>query len=80
VACLRGRARSVLDGIVEIDSVSFTELKSELELCFGEGYSAQSYYFQFTNRRQKFGEDFVTLGTDLEAVRIFWSGLSLTDI
>jgi len=39
-ACLRGRARSVLDGIAEIGSVTFTELKSKLELRFGEGHSA----------------------------------------
>jgi len=57
-------ARSILDGIAEISSVTFTELKSKLELQFG--HSAQSYYFQFTNRRQKFGKDFVTLGTDLK--------------
>jgi len=77
-ACLRGRARSVLDGITEIGSVTFTELKSKLELRFGEGHSAQSYYFQFTNRRQKFGEDFVTLGTDLERlVRLAYPECSL---
>jgi len=57
---------SFLDRIAEIGSVTFMELKLKLELLFGEGHSAQSYYFQFTNRRQKFGEDFVTFGTDLE--------------
>jgi len=77
-ACLRGKARSVLDGIAEIGSVTFSELKSKLELRFGEGHSAQSYYFQFTNRRQKFGEDFVTLGTDLERlVRLAYPECSL---
>jgi len=77
-ACLRGRARSVLDGIAEIGSVTFTELKSKLELRFGEGHSAQSCYFQFTNRRQKFGEDFVTLGTDLKRlVRLAYPECSL---
>jgi len=75
-ACLRGRARSVLDGIAEIGSVTFTELK--LELRFGEEHSAEFYYFQFTNRRQKFGEDFVTLGTDLERlVRLAYPECSL---
>jgi len=39
-ACLRGRARSVLDGIAQIDSVLFTELKSKLELRFREEHSA----------------------------------------
>jgi len=62
-ACLQGRTRFVLDGIAEIGSVTFTELKSKLELRFGKEHSAQSNYFQFTNRRQKFGEDFVTLGS-----------------
>jgi len=77
-ACLRGRARFILDGIAEIGSVTFTELKSKLELRFGEGHSAQSYYFQFINRRQKFGEDFVTLGTDLERlVRLAYPECSL---
>jgi len=75
---LRGRARSVLDEIAKIGSVTFTELKSKLELRFGEGHSAQSYYFQFTNRRQKFGEEFVTLGTDLERlVRLAYPECSL---
>jgi len=64
--------------IAEIGSVSFTELKSKLKLWFGEGHSAQSYYFQFTNRRQKFGEDFVILGTDLERlVRLAYPECSL---
>jgi len=79
-ACLRGRAHSILDGIAEIGSVTFTELKSKLELRFGVRSSVQSYYFQFTNRRQKFGriEDFVTLGTDLERlVRLAYPECSL---
>lgn len=33
---------------------------------FGESHLAQTYYSQFTNRRQKFGEDEVTLGSDIE--------------
>jgi len=75
---VRGRARSVLDGIAEIGLVTFTELKSKLESRFREGHSAQSYYFQFTNRRQKFGEDFVTLGTDLKRlVRLAYFECSL---
>jgi len=77
-ACLRGKTHSILDGIAEIDSVSFTELKSKLELRFGEGHSAQSYYFQFTNRRQKFGENFVILVTDLKRlVRLAYPECSL---
>jgi len=37
-----------------------------LELRFGETHSLQNYYSQFTNRRQKFGEDIASLGSDLE--------------
>ncbi|KMQ87965.1 hypothetical protein RF55_12625 [Lasius niger] len=65
-ACLRGKARSVLDGIFEIENLSFEEIKSKLELRFGEGHLAQTYYTQFTNRKQKFSEDIVTLGSDIE--------------
>jgi len=52
-ACLREKARSILDRIAEIDSISFTELKSELELRFREGHLIQSYYFQLINRSTK---------------------------
>jgi len=65
-ACLRGKARSVLDGISEIENLEFTDLKSKLELRFGEGHLAQTYYTQFTNRRQKVSEDLASLGADLE--------------
>jgi len=37
--CLRGKARSVLDGIFEIENLRF-ELISKLELRFGEGHLA----------------------------------------
>lgn len=36
--CLRGKARSVLDGIYEIENLRFEKLKSKLELRFGEGH------------------------------------------
>ena len=65
-SCLRGKARTVLDGIEEIASLTFAELKEKLELCFGDGHSVHSFYFQFTNRKQKFGEQLATLGSDLE--------------
>lgn len=66
-SCLRGKARSLLDSCVdEIESLSFAELKEKLELRFGESELAQSFYLQFTNRRQSPGEDFATLGADLE--------------
>jgi len=65
-SCLRGKARSVLDGILNIENLSFDELKGKLELRFGEGHLTQTYYTQFANRKQKFSEDFATLGADLE--------------
>ncbi|XP_072760466.1 uncharacterized protein [Anoplolepis gracilipes] len=63
---LRGRARSVLDGVFEIESLSFGELKSKLELRFGEGHLAHTYYTQFTNRKQKLSGDLPTLASGLE--------------
>lgn len=63
---LRGKARSVLDCIKEIEKLEFAELKSKLELRFGEGHLSGTYYTQFTNRRQKFGKEIVTLGGDIE--------------
>jgi len=65
-ACLRGKARSILDGMFDIENLRFEDLKSKLELRFGEGHLSQTYYMQFTNRKQKFLEDLPTLGTDLE--------------
>lgn len=43
-------------------------MKSKLELRFGEGQLSQNCYTQFTNRRQKFGEDFATFGSELEGL------------
>lgn len=54
-ACLRNKARLVLDRIFEIENLRFEDLKSKLELRFGEGHLVQSYYSQFTNRKQNFG-------------------------
>ena len=65
-SCLRGKARTVLEGIVEIESLTFSDLKAKLELRFGKELSAQSYYLQFTNRKQKNGEELSALGSDLE--------------
>ncbi|CAL1672121.1 unnamed protein product [Lasius platythorax] len=65
-ACLRGKAWTVLDGVSEIENLEFADLKSKLELRFGEGHLAQTYYTQFTNRRQKISEDLASLGADLE--------------
>jgi len=63
---LRGKARSVLELIENLESLEFSELVSKLELRFGENLNAQNYYTQFTSRKQNFGEDFAALGADLE--------------
>ncbi|RLU19027.1 hypothetical protein DMN91_009385 [Ooceraea biroi] len=63
---LRGKARAVLDSVADVELLEFPELKSKLELRFGESEFAQNYYYQFINRKQRFGEDFSTLGADLE--------------
>lgn len=63
---LRGKARAILDGVVDYEDLQYSELESRLKLRFGDGHMAQTYYTQFTNRRQKFGEDLPTLGGDLE--------------
>lgn len=47
------------------------ELVSKLEMRFRESLNPQNYYTQFTNRKQKFGEDFATLGTDFERLSRF---------
>ncbi|KAM0730354.1 hypothetical protein ACS0PU_002683 [Formica fusca] len=66
ISCLRGKARAVLECVVNIENLDYAELKSKLELRFGEGLLSQSYYSQFTNRKQKLGEDEATLGSDIE--------------
>jgi hypothetical protein len=66
VSCHRGKARSVLESVLDIERLKFSELKAKLELRFGEGYLCQSYYSHFTNRKQKQGEDEATLGSDIE--------------
>lgn len=63
---LRGKARSVLDGVFEFEHLSFEELRNKLELRFGEAHLAQTYYTQFTNRKQKSSEDLPSLAADLE--------------
>lgn len=65
-SCLRGKARSVLEGISDFGNLPYHELLSRLELRFGESNSSQGYYAQFTSRRQNPGEDLPSLGADLE--------------
>ncbi|EFN73165.1 hypothetical protein EAG_04002 [Camponotus floridanus] len=60
----------------DLENCSFGELKSKLELRFGEGQLSQNCYTQFTNRKQKFSqftnrkqkfwEDYATFGSELE--------------
>lgn len=66
VSCLRGKARTILEYVHEIENLDYYELKSKLELCFEESYLSQSYYSQFTNRKQKSGEDEATLDSEIE--------------
>jgi len=63
---LRGKARAVLDGVEDFERLHYNELESRLLLRFGEEHMAQTFYAQFTNRKQKFGEDLPTLGAELE--------------
>ena len=65
-ASLRGKARSVLENLENFDNLDFVELKSKLELLFGEGNLTQNYYSLFTNRKQKFEEDLASFGAELE--------------
>jgi len=52
--------------VSDLEKLNYDKLKLKLELRFGETHSLQNYYSQFTNRRQKFGEDIASLGSDLE--------------
>ncbi|XP_011863447.1 PREDICTED: uncharacterized protein LOC105559624 [Vollenhovia emeryi] len=70
-ASLRGKARSVLETVPDFENLGFANLILKLELRFGEAHSQQSYYSQFANRRQKFGEDVATLGSELERLAQF---------
>ncbi|XP_071652338.1 uncharacterized protein [Temnothorax longispinosus] len=65
-ASLRGKARTVLESVKNLDNLCFEELKSKLETCFGEGGLSQNFYTQFTGRKQRNGEDLASLGSDLE--------------
>ncbi|KYN22676.1 hypothetical protein ALC57_04918 [Trachymyrmex cornetzi] len=49
-----------------LKDLEYSELKAKLELRFGEAHSLQNYYTQFTNRRQKFGENIAAFGSDVE--------------
>ncbi|XP_071652584.1 uncharacterized protein [Temnothorax longispinosus] len=63
---LRGKARSILETVQDVDCLDFADLEAKLELRFGEGHLTQNSYSALTNRRQRFGEDLATLGSDIE--------------
>ena len=65
-ASLRGKARSVLESIENLDEMSYEELKSKLELRFGDSLLSQNYYSLFTSRKQRRGEDYASFGAELE--------------
>lgn len=67
-SCLRGKARVVLETVQDVLNLEFAELKSKLELRFGERYLSQNFYVQFTNKKQKFGEDLAALGSELDGL------------
>jgi len=65
-SCLRGKARAVLESVEDPMNLNYADLKSKLELRFGEGHLSQNFYSSFTSRKQKVGEDFASFGSDLE--------------
>jgi len=44
IPCLRGKAQVVLKSVLDLENLSYDELKSKLELPFGETHSLQNYY------------------------------------
>ena len=65
-ASLRGKARTVLETVENLENLNFDELKSKLELLFGEGNLTQNYYSLFTSKKQKYGEDLTSFGAEIE--------------
>jgi len=63
--CLRGKC-AVFESVEDPMNLNYAELKSKLELRFGEGHLSQNFYASFTSRRQKVGEDFASFESDLE--------------
>lgn len=51
--CLSGKARSILETVQDMENLEFAELRSKLELRFGEEPSFQDYYNQFMYRKQQ---------------------------
>lgn len=65
------KGRAVLDDFAEIESITYADLYRKLELRFNERHSAQTYYLQFTNRKQGYGEELMALGTDIERLACY---------
>jgi len=61
-----GKARAILNEIAEIKSITFSKLRTKLEIRFSKEHSAQSFYLQYINRKQKFNEKLTFLKTDIE--------------
>jgi len=57
VTSLRGKARAILNRRKNYEELQYSELEARLPLHFGEGYVTQTFYTQFTNWKQKFGDD-----------------------
>ncbi|KAL6254058.1 hypothetical protein P5V15_014675 [Pogonomyrmex californicus] len=68
-SCLRGKARAILEGGTDFENSQFENLVAHLELRFGENLSSQNYYYQFTNRKQRFGEDLKEAALDSDIKR-----------
>lgn len=68
-SCLRRKARAILETIENFFEINYSEIKSKLELQFGEGHLSQNYFIQeFSNRKQKHGEDLAFYGAELERI------------
>jgi len=57
---------AVLESVEDPMNLNYVDLKSKLELRFGEGHLSQNFYGSFTSRKQKVGEDFASFESDLE--------------
>lgn len=65
---IRGKTRSVLESVKDIVNMNYGELWTKLELRFGEELLSQNLYTQFMNRKQKYGDDLVTLGLEFKGM------------
>lgn len=68
-SCLRGKSRSILETVQDLENLEFAELKLKLELHFGERPSFQDYYSQFTYRKQRYGKEITSLNVAIERTK-----------